>query len=89
MGLVIPKEELELGIAHGMHWTAYAVQTIALLAILFLAGLGGLLFWKFVGRSDTAPGQRVRSAGLGLVTAVAGTCFVWFLWYWNMVGYQF
>jgi CubicO group peptidase (beta-lactamase class C family) len=89
MGLVIPKEELELGFAHGMHWTAYAVQTIALLAILFLAGLGGLLFWKFVGRSDTAPGQRVRSAGLGLVTAVAGTCFVWFLWYWNMVGYQF
>lgn len=29
MGGVIPRDELMLGFAHGMHWTAYIVQTIA------------------------------------------------------------
>ena len=35
-----------MGFAHGMHWTAYIVQTIGLLGILFLAGLLGSLFWR-------------------------------------------
>jgi hypothetical protein len=89
MGFVVPHGELEIGFAHGMHWTAYIVQTIALLGILLLAGLLGSLFWQSIERPDANTRERVRSGGLGLMTAVVGIAFVWFLWYWNMVGYQF
>jgi CubicO group peptidase (beta-lactamase class C family) len=89
MGFFIPKEELTVGFAHGMHWTVYIVQTIPLLGILFLAGLLGLLFWPSIGTSDSKPGTRMPSKGLGLMTACVGVAFVWFLWYWNLVGYQF
>ena len=89
MGLIIPHEELAIGFAHGMHWTAYVTQTIGLLGILFLAGLLGSLFWQSIGKPDANTGMRVQSAGLGLTTAVVGIAFVWFLWYWNMVGYRF
>lgn len=89
MGLIIPHEELAIGFAHGMHWTASIAQTIALLGIMFLAGLLGSLFWQFLGKADANTGKRVQSAGLGLTTAVVGIAFVWFLWYWNMVGYKF
>jgi hypothetical protein len=89
MVLIIPQEEFVVGFAHGMHWTAYVVQTIALLGILFLAGLLGLLFWRSVARSHAKAGEQAPSGGLGLVTAVVGVAFVWFLWYWNLVGYQF
>ncbi|HTX17928.1 MAG TPA: serine hydrolase domain-containing protein, partial [Bacteroidota bacterium] len=51
MMLVIPREELMIGFAHGMHWSAYVAQTIALLGILFLAGLLGSIFWRIVERS--------------------------------------
>lgn len=89
MGFVIPQEELMLGFAHGMHWITYIVQTIALLGILFLAGLLGLLFWQSIGRSDARPSEQAWSGWLGLMTAVIGVTFVWFLWYWNLIGYQF
>jgi CubicO group peptidase (beta-lactamase class C family) len=89
MGLIIPHEELAIGFAHGLHWTAYCVQTIALLGIMFLAGLLGSLFWQSIAKPDANTGERVRSAALGLTTAVIGMAFVWFLWYWNMVGYRF
>jgi hypothetical protein len=89
MGFIVPHEELEIGFAHGMHWTAYIVQTIALLGILFLAGLLGSIFWQIIGKRDANTGERMRSGWLGLMTAVVGLAFVWFLWYWNMVGYQF
>jgi CubicO group peptidase (beta-lactamase class C family) len=89
MGFIVPHEELQVGFAHGMHWTAYIVQTIALLGILFLAGLLGSLFWQSIGRPDANTGKPVRSGALGLMTAVVAMAFVWFLWYWNMVGYQF
>jgi CubicO group peptidase (beta-lactamase class C family) len=89
MGFVIPQEELTLGFAHGMHWATYVVQSIALLGILLLAGLLGLLFWHSFKKADAAAGERVRSGWLGLITAVVGVAFVWFLWYWNLVGYQF
>ncbi len=89
MGLVIPREELAVGFAHGMHWTAYLVQTIALLGIMLLAGLLGSLFWRTVGRPDASAGERVQSGVLDLMTAVVGVAFVWFLWYWNLIGYQF
>jgi hypothetical protein len=89
MGFVVPHEELTLGFAHGMHWTVYIVQTIAILGILLLAELLGLLFWRSIVKRDAKAGQRVRSGGLGLVTIVVGVAFVWFLWYWNLVGYQF
>lgn len=89
MAFVIPQEELAVGFAHGMHWTMYIVQTVALLGILFLAGLLGSMFWGFVMRSSAKAGEQARSGGLGLVTAVAGVAIVWFLWYWNLVGYQF
>ncbi len=89
IGFLVPQEELAIGFAHGMSWTMYVVQTIALLGILFLAGLLGSLFWQFVGRADAKAGERLRSGWLGLVTAVVGMAFVWFLWYWNLVGYQF
>jgi len=89
MGFIVPHEELALGFAHGMPWIAYVVQTIALLGILFLAGLLGVLFRRPNVRTDTKAGERVRSTGLGLTTAVVGVAFVWFLWYWNLVGYHF
>jgi CubicO group peptidase (beta-lactamase class C family) len=89
MGFVIPNEELMLGFAHGMHWTASVVQTIGLLGILFLAALLGSLFWRSVERHGAKADERVRSGGLDLLTAVVGIAFVWFLWYWNLVGYQF
>ena len=89
MGIVIPQEELMVGFAHGMHWTVYVVQTIALLGIVFVVGLLGVLFWRSVMRPEAKAGERVRSGGLGLVTAVVGVAFIWFLWYWNLVGYQF
>ena len=88
-GIIVPKEELAVGFAHGIHWTMYVVQTIALLGILSVAGLLGLLFWRFVMRADARAGERARSVGLGLVTSVVGVVFVWFLWYWNLIGYQF
>ncbi len=89
MGFIIPEEELTVGFAHGMDWTMYAVQTIGILGILFAAGLLGSLFWRSVSRSDPKAGERSRSGWLGFVTAVAGIAFVWFLWSWNLVGYQF
>jgi CubicO group peptidase (beta-lactamase class C family) len=89
MGLIIPHEELMVGFAHGMHWTAYVVQTIGLLGILLLAALLGSLFWRAVERSDATTHGRVRSGALDLMTAVVGIAFVWFLWYWNLIGYQF
>ncbi|RPI06030.1 MAG: class A beta-lactamase-related serine hydrolase [Ignavibacteriae bacterium] len=88
-GFVVPQKELVLGFVHGIHWTAYIVQTIGLLGILFLAGLLGILFWRPVMSSDTKMGERVQPGGLGLVTALIGSVFVWFLWYWNLIGYQF
>jgi len=89
IAFVIPQEELMLGFAHGMHWTMYVVQTIALLGILFVAGLLWSLFRQFTKRPDAQAGGQARSSWLGLVTAVAGVAFVWFLWYWNLIGYQF
>ena len=89
MGLIIPHEELAIGFAHGMHWTAYLVQTIALIGILLLAGLLGSLFWQSIGKSDANTENHVQSAWLGLTTGIVGIAFVWFLWYWNMVGYRF
>ena len=89
MGFVIPQDEQAIGFAHGMHWTMYIVQSIALLGILLLAGLLGSLFWQFVTRREPGAQERTRSGWLGLVTAVAGVAFVWFLWYWNLIGYQF
>ena len=88
-GFIVPKEELALGFAHGMHWTVYVVQAIALLGIVFVAGLLVVLFWRFAVRPGAKTEERVRSGGLGLMTAVVGVAFVWFLWYWNLVGYQF
>lgn len=88
MGFVIPRQELAVGFVHGIHWTVYVVQTIALIAILLLAGLLGLLIWWMI-RRPGAKGERMWSGGLGLVTAVVGMAFVWFLWYWNLVGYHF
>ena len=90
MGFVVPKEELMVGFAHGMHWTVYAVQTIPLLGILFVAGLLGLLFWRpGTKKPDANSRERAGSRGLGLLTAVGGVAFIWFLWYWNLIGYQF
>ncbi len=89
MRFFIPQEELSIGFAHGMHWSMYVVQSIALLGIMFLAGLLGSIFWRFVGRPDAKAGEHSLSGGLGLVTAVFGVVFVWFLWYWNLVGYRF
>jgi hypothetical protein len=89
MGFVIPQDEQAIGFAHGMHWTMYIVQSIALLGILLLAGLLGSLFWQFVTRLEPGAQERTRSGWLGLVTAVAGVAFVWFLWYWNLIGFQF
>lgn len=89
MGFIIPQEELAMGFVHGIHWTAYVVQTIALLGVLFVAGLLGSLFWRSIMSSDAKTGERARSGWLGLVTAVVGVAFIWFLWYWNLVGYQF
>jgi CubicO group peptidase (beta-lactamase class C family) len=88
IAFVIPPEELALGFAHGMHWTMYVVQTIPLAGVLFVAGLCGVLFWGATGKraAGSAP---LRSVGPGLTTAVAGIAFVWFLWYWNLLGYNF
>jgi CubicO group peptidase (beta-lactamase class C family) len=89
LGFVVPQGELMIGFVHGMHWATYVVQTIALLGILLLAGLLGSLFWGVVsglGEKTKTPGQ---SGWLGFVTAVGGVAFVWFLWYWNLIGYQF
>ena len=87
MGLIIPREEW--GFTHGMHWIPYVVQSIAIVGVMFVAGLLGSLFWQSMGKPDPNTGARVRSAGLGLTTAVFAVAFVWFLWYWNMVGYRF
>jgi glucan phosphoethanolaminetransferase (alkaline phosphatase superfamily) len=89
MAFVIPQEELAVGFAHGMHWATYLVQTIALLGIVFVAGLLGLLFWRSIARPEQKARERAWSGRLGLVTAVVGVAFVWFLWYWNLIGYQF
>ncbi|HTX17927.1 MAG TPA: hypothetical protein VMG34_04630, partial [Bacteroidota bacterium] len=82
-------EELMIGFAHGMHWSAYVAQTIALLGILFLAGLLGSIFWRIVERSKGGAAAFGSAGVLGLLTAVVGIAFVWFLWYWNLVGYRF
>jgi CubicO group peptidase (beta-lactamase class C family) len=89
MAFVIPQEELTVGFAHGMHWTMYVVQTIALLGIVLVAGLLGTLFRQSLERLQVKTGEHVLSRRLGLVTAVVGTAFIWFLWYWNLIGYQF
>ncbi|MGA9120998.1 MAG: serine hydrolase domain-containing protein [Bacteroidota bacterium] len=89
MGFIVPQEELTVGFAHGIDWTMYLIQSIALLGILFVAGLLAVLFWRFVMRPGAKAGERSRSGGRGVVTAVVGVAFVWFLWYWNLVGYQF
>ena len=89
MTFVIPQEELMVGFAHGMHWTMYVVQSIPLLGILFVAGLLGSLFRRSAKRPDAKAGEQARSGWLGLVTAVAGVAFVWFLLYWNLIGYRF
>ena len=89
MGLVIPWEELAIGFPYGMHWTMYIVQTVALLGILCLAGLLGLLFWQYIigrpAKVSGSPGTWVT----GVLIAATGSAFVWFLWYWNLVGYRF
>jgi CubicO group peptidase (beta-lactamase class C family) len=89
IGFIVPREELMIGFAHGMHWTMYVVQTIGVLGILSVAGLLGSLFWQSLAGRDGKEGKRLRSGFLGIVTAVAGAAFVWFLWYWNLVGYRF
>jgi CubicO group peptidase (beta-lactamase class C family) len=89
VGLIIPQEELMVGFPHGMHWTMYVVQSIALVGILFLAALFGLLFWRFVVRQDTKESAPAGGWLIGLVAAVGGVAFVWFLEYWNLVGYHF
>jgi CubicO group peptidase (beta-lactamase class C family) len=89
MGFVIPQEEVTLGFAHGMHWTAYIVQTIALLGVLSLAGLLGVLFRRSFAKPDARVGEGAWSGWLGPVTAVVGVAFVWFLWNWNLIGYRF
>ena len=89
MGFVIPREELAVGFAHGIHWTVYVVQTIAVAGVVCVVGLLGVLFWRFASSLEARPEKRVRPGGLGLMTAVVGVAFVWFLWNWNLLGYQF
>ncbi len=89
MSFIIPHEELMVGFAHGMHWTAYLVQTIGIVGILLLAGLLGSLFWRSFEKQDPKAGEQIRSRALGILTSAAGVAFVWFLWYWNLIGYQF
>ncbi|HEY6951885.1 MAG TPA: serine hydrolase domain-containing protein [Bacteroidota bacterium] len=89
MELIVPREELMVGFAHGIHWTAYVVQTIGLLGILFLAALLGSMFWQSVERTDSKADKRLHPGSLELMTGVVGIAFVWFLWYWNLIGYQF
>ncbi len=89
MGFVIPREELAVGFAHGMYREVYVVQTIALLGILCVAGLLGSLIRQSPLRPDAKENEGAKSSGLGLVTGVGGVAFIWFLWYWNLIGYQF
>lgn len=89
MAFVVPQEKMAVGFAHGMHWTMYIVQTIALLGILLVAGLFGLLFWKSIKKPETTATEQVQSGWLGTATVVAGVAFIFFLWYWNLIGYQF
>jgi CubicO group peptidase (beta-lactamase class C family) len=89
MGLVIPREELAIGFPYGMHWTMYIVQTIPLLAILLLAALTGMLFWRYIMKGGERGGATAGTFMPGLLILVAGSAFVWFLWYWNLVGYRF
>jgi CubicO group peptidase (beta-lactamase class C family) len=89
MGFVVPREELMLGFAHGMHWAVYVVQSIAILGILLLAGLIVLLVREVISARKAEKGVRLHSVCLGVVTVVAGGLFVWFLSYWNLIGYQF
>jgi hypothetical protein len=34
-------------------------------------------------------GEQIWSGSLGLITAVVGVVSIWFLWYWNVIGYRF
>ena len=86
MGLVIPQEEMAVGFAHGIHWAMYVVQTIVLAGILLLAGLVGSTFWRLIRGAERYPGE---GWPIGIVTVIGGVAFVWFLWYWNLVGYRF
>lgn len=89
MELIIPQEEMMLGFAHGMHWTAYVAQTIGMLGILFLAGLISLLLRRFVAKSNPNEEKQTLAGIWDILTAIAGIAFVWFLWYWNLIGYRF
>ena len=89
LGLIIPQEEMALGFAHGIHWSMYIVQTIPILGILSLAGLVGSLCREVPESFAANARRRLRTAVPGIATAVAGAAFTWFLWYWNLVGYQF
>lgn len=89
LGLIIPGDELALGFAHGMHWSMYIVQSIAILGILSVAGLLGSLVRGVPGRDAGDAARRVRTGVLGCATAATGVAFTWFLWYWNLVGYRF
>ena len=89
MGLIIPWEEMAMGFPYGMHWTMYVVQTIPLLAILLLAGLIGLMFWRYIAKGGERGGATAGTFVPGLMMVIAGSAFVWFLWCWNLVGYRF
>ncbi len=89
MVFIIPQEELMIGFAHGMHWAAYIIQTVGILGILLLAGLLGVLFRRPRIWSGAIPGERARAGWLDFMNAIVGLVFVWSLWYWNLVGYQF
>jgi CubicO group peptidase (beta-lactamase class C family) len=89
MAFIVPHEEFMVGFAHGMHWTVYLAQTIALFGILFLAGLLGVIFRRTIKRDGAKGVEQSSSLWVGCATALVGTAFVWFLCYWNLVGYQF
>ncbi len=89
MSVIVPQQEMAIGFAHGIHWTMYVVQTIALLGIFLVAGLLGSLFWQYSGKAGVKETEGARSGWLGLTTALAGVAFIWFLWYWNLIGYRF
>ncbi|KUG24942.1 hypothetical protein ASZ90_005238 [hydrocarbon metagenome] len=84
MGLMLNPYEQQIGFGYGFPWYVYIVQIIPFIGIIFTV----LLIWKmFIAVKILSKAKLGFS--VSLIVLIASVGLIWFMHYWNLLGWRF